>query len=317
MGCSTKDLIDEMGVCKRTILRDMSVLRKAGIPISTYQNEHDANRTWWRIDRSFSVNQQLILNPTEILSFMLTQKFLAPLTGTLLGEAITSAMQKIKVLLPRSVQGHFSELEDQVFVKSVGRPDYSHHRGLIDLLNRAIAEETVLDVHYRPTPPQAEIRSEFHPYGLVLYGTNLYLVGYVASRGGLRVFKVSRIAAATPRDKRFSRPLDFSLEEYLDKGFGIFASTGRRMPVGVSFTGWAATNVREQQWHHTQKIVHDDGHEVVAEFFLGDMREFKRWVLGFGRCAEVLSPDSLREEIRTEISEMSQAYACPRVSPSP
>ena len=74
------------------------------------------------------------------------------------------------------------------------------------------------------------------------------------------------------------------------------------------FAGWAATNVRETQWHPSQKIVTDDGQTLRATFELGNTVEFKRWLLGFGRQARVLAPQNLVDDIREELQAAAGRY---------
>ena len=81
--------------------------------------------------------------------------------------------------------------------------------------------------------------------------------------------------------------------------FGVFR-TDTPQRIRAEFTGWAATNVREMQWHPSQRIVSDDGQTVTVTFDLGSTVEFKRWMLGFGRHARVTSPADLAEDIRQE-----------------
>ena len=47
---------------------------------------------------------------------------------------------------------------------------------------------------------------------------------------------------------------------------------------------------------------------LLAEFRLGTTEELKRWLLGFGRHAEVLAPEELREEIAEELKELLSKY---------
>ncbi len=141
--------------------------------------------------------------------------------------------------------------------------------------------------------------SEFHPYGVVLLNASLYCIGYLACYKEIRTLKVARIKGLTRLEKCFQKPVDFALDNHLQGAFGVF-QTGKQQKIRAQFTGWAATNVREMQWHPSQKIIKDSKEKVVATFDLGNTVEFKRWVLGFGRYAHVLSPKSLARAVREE-----------------
>lgn len=51
-----------------------------------------------------------------------------------------------------------------------------------------------------------------------------------------------------------------------------------------------------------------DQQALQATFRLADLVEFKRWIKGFGADAEVLKPDTLRQELRAELRAAAQRY---------
>ena len=162
-----------------------------------------------------------------------------------------------------------------------------------------------MKVIYRSASKGREVISEFHPYGMVLLHASLYCIGYLACYDEVRTLKVARIKGLTRLDKAFERPGDFSLAGHFQGAFGVF-QTGKKQKIRAEFTGWAATNVREMQWHPSQKIIKDGGEKVVATFELGNTVEFKRWLLGFGRHARIVSPKALVEDLREEIQSMTK-----------
>ena len=78
--------------------------------------------------------------------------------------------------------------------------------------------------------------------------------------------------------------------------------------IRARFTGWAARNVREHQWHRTQRLIDGPDGAAEAEFDLNSTVEFKRWLLGFGQHALVLKPKSLAIEIAAELSNARRLY---------
>jgi len=47
---------------------------------------------------------------------------------------------------------------------------------------------------------------------------------------------------------------------------------------------------------------------LVAEFDLDGTEEIKRWVLSFGKHAEVIEPEELHDSLRGELEAMSMKY---------
>ena len=305
-GVGTDELAERLAISKRQVQRDLGVLRQVGFPVE--HEDRDFGKRFWKLAPYFLEREGLVLSLTETVSLYLARQMLGPLAGTPFGDGLASAFEKIQALLPREALLHFGDLDETLLVKSVARPDYAGREKEIAILNRAIAETRAVVVRYHSASKGREWEADFRPYGLVYFGTNLYVIGHLQQYDEVRTLKVGRIRGVQLTDKRFERPEDFSLEAYLDGSFGVF-SPGRLQTIEVRFTDWAATNLREHTWHPSQQIVKDTRAGLVARFRLSDTREFTRWLLGYGRHAVVVAPKALRDEMRDELCAACGNYA--------
>ena len=305
MGIGTDDLAARMECTKRTVQRDLGLLGDVGFPVSF--EERDFGKRFWKLAYGYIESEKLDLSVTEMLSLYMSHQLLAPLAGTQFGDGLATALQKIKALLPKKALGYFGDLDETILVKNLATQDYSGRDKQIRILNEAIAHLRVVNIVYHSASQNREITTHYHPYGMVLLGATLYCIGYMEEYDEVRTLKVARITGIEQTDKEFERPPTFSLAAYTHGAFGIFSS-GRYETVRVQFSHWAATNVREQTWHHSQNVVQDDGKQLVAEFELTSTVEFKRWLLGFGRHAKVLKPKRLADEVAEELSEAAEIY---------
>jgi predicted DNA-binding transcriptional regulator YafY len=171
------------------------------------------------------------------------------------------------------------------------------------------------------------IDARFHPYGLVFFGMNLYCIGHLEEHAEVRTLKVVRFLGVEMTADRFEKPPTFSLRAYTAGAFGVFGP-GKFQTIKVRFTGWAATNVREHQWHPSQKILKDGGAgggvagpggSLLASFELSDTTEFRRWLLGFAQHAVVLSPSSFAAEVLRNLQAAQATYdrAFPQYAAAP
>jgi len=305
LGVPTEELADRLQCSKRQVQRDLKVLRQVGFPVE--HEDRDFGKRFWKLAPHFLEHEGLVLSLTETVSLYLARQMLSPLAGTPFGDGVASAFEKIQTLLPHEALLHFGDLDETLLVKSLARPDLSGREKEIAILNRAVAETRAVVVRYHSASKGREWEADFRPYGLVYFGTNLYVIGYLEPYGEVRTLKVGRIRGLELTDERFERPDDFSLEAYLDGSFGIF-SPGPMRTIEVRFTGWAATNLREHMWHPSQEIEKDSGAGLTARFRLSDTREFKRWLLGYGARAVVLKPKALREEMHEELCAACENY---------
>ena len=303
-GLSTEELAARLECNKRTVQRDLGVLQDI-FPIS--HEQRDRGKRYWKLAHNAVESEQLQLTMTEMLSLFLSQQLLLPLAGTQFGDGLQTAIQKIRALLPARALTYFEGLDESFFIKSLANHDYSGQDKEIRILNEAILSRRAVKVVYHSASKGREVISEMHPYGMVLLHASLYCIGYLACYDEVRTLKVSRIKGLTRLEKTFEKPEDFSLAGHFQGAFGVF-QTGKKQKIRVEFTGWAATNVREMQWHPSQKIIKDGKDAVVVTFDLGNTVEFKRWVLGFGQCALVLSPKELAADLRDELKQAYSRY---------
>ena len=304
-GVSTEELAARLECNKRTVQRDINVLQDI-FPIS--REERDHGKRYWKLAHNTIESEQLQLTMTEMLSLFLSQQLLLPLAGTQFGDGLQTAIQKIRALLPARALTYFEGLDESFFIKSLANHDYSGQDKEIRILNDAILSQHAVKVIYRSASKGKETISEFHPYGMVLLHASLYCIGYLSCYAEVRTLKVARIKGLTRLEHIFEKPEDFSLAGHLQGAFGVF-KTGKKQTIRVEFTGWAATNVREMQWHPSQKIVKDGKDKVVATFELGNTVEFKRWLLGFGPAATVIKPESFAKEIAQTLEQSVGNYA--------
>jgi len=295
-GVSTDEIAARLECNKRTVQRDLGVLQDI-FPISYEQR--DRGKRFWKLADNTVESEKLQLTMTEMLSLFLSQQLLLPLSGTQFGDGLQTALQKIRALLPARALTYFDGLDESFFIKNLANHDYSGQDKEIRILNETILNQRVVKVVYHSASKGREVISEFHPYGMVLLHASLYCIGYLACYKEVRTLKVARIKGLTRLDKTFDKPVDFSLAGHFQGAFGVF-QTGKKQKIRAEFTGWAATNLREMQWHPSQQIVKDDGKKIIATFDLGNTVEFKRWVLGFGRYVKVVRPKSLVDDIRQE-----------------
>ena len=309
-GICAEEMAERLECSKRQVQRDLNILQEVGFPIRF--EERDFGKRFWLLAPQAIESREFIFSITELLSLYLSQQLLAPLAGTQFGSGLATALEKIRTFLPPKTLEYFASLDNLLLVKNTAVNDYSRHDKTIAILNRAVAECRVLDLRYQSLSRGESYDTQFHPYGMVFFSNNLYCIGYLAEYDEIRTLKVTRIEQVEMNGQSFRRPADFSLQARLASSFGIICSTAAPgcalIVIRVRLTGWAATNVREQQWHLSQKILQDNKDHLLVQYEISDTTEFKRWLLGFGRHAQVLAPKSLQNDLRRELTEAAKLY---------
>ena len=89
---------------------------------------------------------------------------------------------------------------------------------------------------------------------------------------------------------------------------------GEPVYIKVWFHRDIAGYIKEKIWHESQQIYPQDDGSIIFEAEVAGTDEIRFWIMTWGSKAEVLEPESLREEIRTEAETMSARYVEPIVA---
>ena len=80
------------------------------------------------------------------------------------------------------------------------------------------------------------------------------------------------------------------------------------MRVRIRFEKRWRTYVEEHIWHPSQSLEKARGGGIELAMQVGGTAELRQWILSFGAGAEVLEPESLRDEVRAELEGALSRY---------
>jgi predicted DNA-binding transcriptional regulator YafY len=306
-GLTLDDLAREMGCTRRTIQRDIGVLRRVGLPIKFVTSDQQHGQRCYALPLGFFDGNEMLLTITEALSLYLAKAFMAPLAGTSIGDGFSRLLKRIEKSLSEKTVRHFQDLQGLLLVLPPAQSDYSKCRDTVAAVDTAVRDHRVLKITYHSQWRNDDYTTEVHPYGLVFSVADLYLVAYSEHAGDIRIFKITRIRHAELTNKVFNRPEDFDLESHFSASLSV-ARSGQPFEACVEFTGPAMSLVEESKWHPSQRIVARENHRLQLKLKLCDPVGLKQWVKSFGPHAELLSPQALREDLGRELSAAADLY---------
>jgi proteasome accessory factor B len=199
---------------------------------------------------------------------------------------------------------------------TAGAGDYSKKADILDQLMIGIEDRRAVFVAYQSLHATEAVTYDIYPYGLIYHRGSLYVVGWAPDHDEIRHWKVDRIEEAEVTQFPFQRPDDFDLREHMTRSFGVFHGDGE-VHVKVCFGPTVARYVSESRWHPSQKLTPQKDGSLIAEFDLDGTEEIKRWILSFGRHAEVLEPEELRCGIRDELRRLLEIMDRPQMAANP
>lgn len=287
---------------RRTIFRDLDLLRNAGLPL-WYDEEQ----------RCYRMPGPKLLPPTSFSS----SEALALITLChevggrhplpFLSEA-RSAVMKLENALPSKLreQVHASASAIQINMPPVNPLD--DHQAIYDELVNAAAAKRSVRITYEAAMEEDRIQTRLCPYHLLFSRRSWYVIGRSSVHRGIRTFNLGRIQKLELLDDTFEVPRNFSVDRFLGNAWHLISERGPDHEVVIRFDKLVAQNVAEVVWHKTQTTEFTDQGDLIFRATISGLSEISWWILGYGDRAEVIGPPELRRIIAGHASRMSRLY---------
>ena len=178
-------------------------------------------------------------------------------------------------------------------------------RYLSNLIDCVIKRQPVL-IDYHPFGRDA-IKWTIHPYYLKQYNNRWFLLGYNPEFDDLSIVALDRIEGVALAETSFKRNLDFDFDAYFRDIIGVSIEKGKAVEhVRLKFSPNRLPYVLSKPIHHSQEVENEA--EGIISLDVIPNKELISELTWFQDDIEVLSPDSLREEIKEKIAKMYQKY---------
>ncbi len=296
------DLAERLETSERTIRRDLESLSGAGVPVYAQRGRGGG----WALLGGHKINLSgLTAEEAEAL-------FLVAGPGALAGlgvePGVRSALRKLLAALPEPIRGQAAAAGGSVHVdpSGWGRPAAEQPPHL-EALRQAVRAGVQIDMDYAK-PGRAPEERRVHPQGLVSKGGTWYLLA--GGEGGLRTFRVSRVAGVRPTELPVERPDDFDLArawEGAQEGYaGRMGSVRVDLRVEPSAVGYVRAVLGRWQ------VVGEEGRDgsgrtlLSASFPNGGVAAAD--LARFGRRVEVLGPPEVRDALGRLGRELLETY---------
>ena len=166
--------------------------------------------------------------------------------------------------------------------------------GLLATLRDAIKVRRVVAFDYPAHGAGESTCRRVEPYGL-LYGNRAFLVGRVEEEAAMRLWRLSRIGAASITDESFTREPAFDLRRFASLSFGTFHETP--VTVVLRFASRVVDDVAEFVFHPDQTMDRNDDGSMTVRFTAGGLHEICWHLVTWGNTVTVEQPASLRRRL--------------------
>ncbi len=296
-------LREELACSRATIYRDIAFLRDAlGAPIES-DTEQAAVRYDAREADRFEL-PGLWLTSEELASLLALNELLGRADPGVLAGALAPFRARIEGLLSDQASGRKLPIERiRVITSGARKLDQATFRAAAG----ALLSRKRLRFEYRARTTNALTTREVSPQRLTHYRDNWYLDAWDHGRDALRSFALDRMREAHAIEGAALDREVAELDNHLAASYGIFSGPPKAWAT-LRFSAHAARWVADEHWHSQQQgqWLPDGRYELKLPY--SNSRELLMDVLKYGPEAEVVSPVSLREEMRIMLQLAIGAY---------
>ena len=311
-GHNARALADLCRVSRRTIFRDLDLLRDAGVPL-----HYDSQEERFRIPGTY------YLPPTnftteEALSVIVLCHEVGQRAQVAFLDAAHRAATKLESSLPAALREQLASMSRAIQIRlgplaaPNGDVGVGAQRQYYEQLVAAITRRKSVRIRYDSFTERKVIATKLSPYRLWFSRRAWYVIGRSSLHRATRTFHLGRIQELTPLDDGYKMPRGFSLERHLRNAWHMIPERGRNQRVVVRFSKLVARNVADVSWHKTQRVTWNADGSIDFQVNVSGLGEISWWILGYGDQAEVLEPAALRDIVVNRAKRMLANYARPR-----
>ena len=303
------DLMDELGVSRATLKRDLEYLRERLDAPIVY--DRFANGYSMRPDArdSRQVRHELPgvwFNEREIHALLTMHQLIEGLDeGGVLARHLQPLLEKLHGMLGAS-DADAGELMKRVKILSAARrPVAGRH---FELIGSAITQRRRIQMQYYVRSRREETDRSVSPQRLVYWRNTWYLDAWCHTSDALRRFALDAIRSAALLEQRAKDVAVKQIEAALDVGYGAF-SGGRVQWATLHFAAEAAQWVQHEQWHPKQQsTLHQDG-SLTLRVPYTDATELAMDILRHGEQVRVVAPAALVGRVAAQVMATARVYA--------
>lgn len=294
---NASQLAIECGVTERSVYRDILTLSEANIPIY-YDNGYKLASGNFLPPMNFTFDEYSCLKMAlESSPLIQTGKY---------SNTLKQILAKVEAGLSPQVKDIKRTTRDTTHIEIPTSHPGPANEEIFALLEEAINDTRQLKIKYDAIESGLSDRL-VEPYFIIFRARAFYFVAFCHKRSLFRTFRLDRVRQIELTPNQFIRDSEISAQDYFKGSWGVFS--GAPVDVVVRFKGSAAKVVRGSQHHADEEIEIISDDEIIYRVRVNGLFEIKRWIVGFGEQAEVVSPDSLKTELRQIGEYLNETYS--------
>ena len=183
----------------------------------------------------------------------------------------------------------------------------SGHNHLTNVME-AMTEGHMIRISYQKYTSSQPDSYTLKPYAVKEFAKRWYIVGYCIEREALRVYGLDRVHSLDVMEERFEMEKGFDVDELFATSFGIYLPEEAAKTITFRTSATEAKYLRDLPIHSSQEEVSSDGETVTFSIFVCPNRNLIMEFCKYGDRLEVLSPESIRNEVAAQLTRAAALY---------
>lgn len=301
---NTKDLAKKLEIGTRTIERDIEFMRDMYDAPIEYNSKQGG---YFYTSETFFL-KSLFLTEQELFAIAVFEKTLQQYRNTPIEGQLRAVFSKLSNLLPKDlVSINTFWLDDEVTY--ISEPAPSIDEKVFETVFSSVKRRHRLKFFYRSLEQAEPSLRICEPYHIICQRGAWYVLGYCLEKKEERIFSFSRMTKVKILEhESFEMPVDFKIENYIDKNIGVWLTKRKPFTVKLLFTSEVGVFAEEHIWNKDQKVRVNKDKSVEVSFKTTQFEEVKRFCLGQGATVKVLAPSELKTAVLDEAKRISELY---------
>lgn len=291
---------------KRSVERDLWMFEEMfGLQVD------DRDRTYgWSWPKDAAIWNLPAMNDEQALSLYMLERHIKVMLPPTVLDSLAPLLKAARERLKTSHNSKaLRDWPDKVRVRPPAQPLKPCHVDpkVHEAVSLALLNNQWLEVSYQGRGKNEPSKHFVSPLAYIMRGPMLYLVCRYEDHDDNRLLAACRIKKAERLDRTFSRPEDFSIDDYIAEGHVDYGD-GDQIKVELLFDPESGRHLQETPLSDDQVISESKDGRLRVTATVADTPQLKWWILGLGRYVETVKPASLRNAIAAEVVSMSKLY---------
>jgi predicted DNA-binding transcriptional regulator YafY len=287
-------------ICDSTIEKDMFAMKMEHDAPIKFSRKHFG---YYYDDPSFSLNDSPLtdedINAIKFAAGTLSQFKESPIFHQF-GFALNKLLDRVNTQNGSSDNDKYIQFETGI---KFGGNEY------LEPLLTACKSENISYFDYESFKGGIKKRRKVLPLMLKEYRNRWYLISYDLVKSATITYALERMSNLEVSKSKTTEKPDFNPDHFFNYAIGI--TTNNEAPKSISFKAnkVAAKYIDSQPFHKSQKQKEATNEYVTFELYVYVTEELIREFLSYGSAIEILTPTSLREELKSRLALALNNYS--------